>query len=160
MNPPQFEQRAVTLGDREFLLRPLRAEDVDALEACLDEPPVGATMTDSLLQILECEDPADSLALVAETDGAPVGTASLLFSAEEAWLYCVAVRPDMRNLGLGAAVVSRALELARGRGVKRVCAHVRASNLAARRAYEKAGLASVGADGMRGEQLRYQVELA
>jgi RimJ/RimL family protein N-acetyltransferase len=42
-------------------------------------------------------------------------------------------------------------------GIVRLRAHVRADNRRARRAYEKAGFRSVGQDGMRGEQLRYEL---
>lgn len=58
-------------------------------------------------------------------------------------VYCMAVRPDARRRGLGAAVLRGLLAAGRERGVTRAWLHVRAENTAARRLYGKYGFAAV-----------------
>ena len=56
----------------------------------------------------------------------------------------LAVRPDRRRQGLGAALVAAMGAAAREKGLAFLTLEVRESNLPARRLYEKCGFAAVG----------------
>ncbi|MFL6123011.1 GNAT family N-acetyltransferase [Actinophytocola sp.] len=68
---------------------------------------------------------------------AAVGRLALV--GEWGGLYCLAVRPDMRRRGLGAAVLAGLLTSGRERGITRSWLQVRAENAGARRLYQRAG---------------------
>ena len=72
----------------------------------------------SVPEDLEC-DAADATAvhLLAMLDGRPVGTARLLRDEAEGKLGRVAILPDCRGTGAGAALMRAALEELRARGV-------------------------------------------
>ncbi|MGB3443238.1 MAG: N-acetyltransferase [Actinophytocola sp.] len=77
-------------------------------------------------------------ATVLDADGvAAVGRLALV--GEWGGVYCMAVRPDARRRGHGAAVLSGLLRAGRARGVTRAWLHVRAENTAASSLYRKAG---------------------
>ncbi len=77
--------------------------------------------------------------LVAELGDRLAGYAALWFVADEAELGDLAVHPDFRRVGVGAALVGRVLEEARARSVRAIYLEVRTSNRAARRLYERTG---------------------
>jgi amino-acid N-acetyltransferase len=58
--------------------------------------------------------------LVARSEGRPVGCAGLELYGESALLRSVAVEAEWRGRGLGVDLTKAALELAGGRGVRRV----------------------------------------
>jgi ribosomal protein S18 acetylase RimI-like enzyme len=59
----------------------------------------------------------DSLLLVAEADGRPVGILhARLMNHGRAWLEGLRVRPSHRRIGVGRAMTERAMELLRGSG--------------------------------------------
>ncbi|HMM09264.1 MAG TPA: GNAT family N-acetyltransferase [Paracoccus solventivorans] len=72
----------------------------------------------SVPEDLEC-DAADATAvhLLATLDGRPVGTARLLIDGAEGKIGRVAILPDCRGTGAGAALMRAALEELRARGV-------------------------------------------
>jgi N-acetylglutamate synthase-like GNAT family acetyltransferase len=88
-------------------LRPARASDLPSIERLL---------TTSQLPLAGV---ADSLPgfVVAESDGAIVGTAALEVCCDNALLRSVAVAPEWRSRGLGRALVSRVIADAEARGL-------------------------------------------
>ena len=84
-------------------------------------------------------------------------TSKLLKKDDSGWVFNVASHPDFRGRGIVQDLLADLARRARAMGMVRLLAHVRADNRRARRAYEKAGFRSVGQDGMRGEQLRYEI---
>lgn len=76
---------------------------------------------------------------VAEAAGEVVGYAAVWFVADEAELGDLAVHPDHRRRGIGALLLGRALEEARGRAIRVLYLEVRAGNEDARRLYERSG---------------------
>ena len=100
------------------------------------------------------------LTLVAVEAGRVIGMGKVALAGEHAWLHNMNVREGFRGRGVGAELTRRLAAMARQSGARRMFAHVRADNAAARRAYEKAGMRCCCVDGMRGEQLRYGMELA
>jgi N-acetylglutamate synthase-like GNAT family acetyltransferase len=89
-------------------LRPARASDLPSIERLL---------TTSQLPLAGV---ADSLPgfVVAESDGAIVGTAALEVCCDNALLRSVAVAPEWRSRGLGRALVTRVIADAEARGLR------------------------------------------
>jgi predicted GNAT family N-acyltransferase len=84
---------------------------------------------------------AEALHIVAIDGGRLVGTCRLLFEGGVAQLGRMAVEPDMRGRGVGAAVLAEAERTARAEGA----AHMRLdAQRAARGLYERGGFEAVG----------------
>lgn len=68
---------------------------------------------------LELDDlDATAVHLLATQDGRPVGTARLLVAGETAKIGRVAILPELRGTGAGAALMRAALDELRARGVR------------------------------------------
>ncbi len=89
---------------------------------------------------------ADSglLLLVAVRDGDPAGYIYMRLLDPEVEIYSLAVRPETRRKGVGHALVSRALEICRDRGMERIFLEVRDSNAPAVALYAALGFVPVG----------------
>ncbi len=85
----------------------------------------------------------DLCALALETEQGIVGfaLASVLF--EDAELPKIAVLPAYRGQGLGRALLSALIEVAKARGAEKMFLEVRASNLPARKLYERHGFTTL-----------------
>lgn len=81
---------------------------------------------------------------VADSPWGIVGYAGLMQIDDEGHVMNLAVRPDARHLGLGAALVSALLEEARRRGIDRLTLEARPSNAPALALYEAAGFIEEG----------------
>jgi amino-acid N-acetyltransferase len=93
-----------------FDIGPVRADEVAPLLALLS----GAKLPgDGLAEHL-------ATALVARSDGRVVASSALEMYGDSALLRSVAVEESMRGTGLGAAMTSAAIDLARRRGVRRL----------------------------------------
>lgn len=77
-------------------------------------------------------------------DRVPLGYAGMLIAADEGQLLNLAVLPEARRQGIGAALLSALLSEAERRGLRSVSLEVRVSNQAAIRLYERFGFRSVG----------------
>ena len=95
----------------------------------------------ALLQM--AEDPNGSF-LCAFSDGAFAGYAGMLCVLDEGQICNVAVLPEFRRLGVGAALMKAQTEAAKIRGLSFMTLEVRAGNLAAQGLYEKYGWEKVG----------------
>jgi len=87
------------------------------------------------------EHDATALHLLATLDGRPVGTARLLIDGTEGKIGRVAILPDCRGTGAGAAMMRAALDELRARGV--TTARLGAQTHALR-FYEKLGFTAYG----------------
>jgi ribosomal-protein-alanine N-acetyltransferase len=77
---------------------------------------------------------------VARTHGCSVvGFCAFWLVLDEIHINNVAVRPQFRGHGIGSALLHQALAEAKRLGARRATLEVRASNLAARRLYERLG---------------------
>lgn len=85
-----------------------------------------------------------ALAMVAECDGPIVGYICLRRILDECHLLNVTVRPDFRRRGIAARLLSAALDDLRDEGCGYLYLEVRASNLPARRLYERFGFTHIG----------------
>lgn len=87
---------------------------------------------------------SDRVWVVAECGERLLGYAGGLLMADEAHVMNIAVRSDERRMGVGAALLSRVVEEAMGRGAHRATLEVREHNEAAIALYEMAGFHDVG----------------
>ena len=83
----------------------------------------------------------EAVHLVALDDGAVIGTCRLVFRGLGARLGRMAVAPDRRGRGVGAALLDEAERRAREAGAARIALHAqtRARSLYARGGYEERG---------------------
>jgi ribosomal protein S18 acetylase RimI-like enzyme len=79
------------------------------------------------------------LFLVAALGDAVVGTVMGGYDGHRGWVYSVAVRPEHRRRGIGAALLRRLEALLTERGCLKVNLQVRASNAGVIAFYEKLG---------------------
>jgi amino-acid N-acetyltransferase len=89
-------------------LRPAKSADLPNIEQLL---------TASSLPVAGVTDALSGF-IVAEADGAIVGTAAIEICRENALLRSVAVAPEWRARGLGRALVTRAVAEAEARGIR------------------------------------------
>ena len=83
----------------------------------------------------------EALHLVAVEDGLVVGTCRLLFELDAAFLGRLAVRPEWRRRGVGAALLREAAERAGEAGVARISLH---AQLDVRELYAGVGYVELG----------------
>lgn len=81
------------------------------------------------------------LFFVAEIEDAIVGTAMAGFDGRRGWVYAVAVDPDQRRRGVGAALMAAIERALATRGCPKVNLQVLAGNDEAVRFYERLGYA-------------------
>lgn len=86
----------------------------------------------------------DTLYLVVDNEDQILGYCGFLQSFDEADITNVAVAPEMRNSGIGFAMLTELMQQGRARGIECYTLEVRAGNAAAIHLYEKLGFESVG----------------
>ncbi len=124
-----------------MIVRKAAAADIPAVAALeRSEFPDGAD--EGMLARLLAVDGA--VILIAEEEGDLLGYVWARFVLDEGDIGNVAVAPDFRRRGVGAALLRALLEEAARRQAAVVQLEVRESNLAARRLYEKNGFETVG----------------
>ncbi|MGO8702981.1 MAG: GNAT family N-acetyltransferase [Candidatus Brocadiia bacterium] len=141
------------------IIRPLHQADADDLaKNCFPDLPLDDVL-DAVREDLALQEAGQGITLVAVEDGRVGVHVKLLKKDDSGWVFNVASHPDFRGRGIVQDVLAELARRARAMGTVRLLAHVRADNRRARRAYEKAGFRPVGQDGMRGEQLRYELNI-
>ena len=141
------------------MIRPLQQADAaDLAENCFPGLPIEDVL-DAVREDLALQEAGQGITLVAVEDGRVGVHAKLQKKDDSGWVFNVASHPDFRGRGIVQDLLTDLARRARAMGIARLLAHVRADNRRARRAYEKAGFRSVGQDGMRGEQLRYELDI-
>lgn len=122
-------------------VRPLRQDEIASLAGALvevSEAQIANRWREQELGYREL--------LVAEVDGAMVGTVSISNTdvpARSLHLFALEVAPTLRDRGIGGAIVRYVLEEAARRGRRRVYLEVRVDN-PARRLYHRLGFRRVG----------------
>jgi ribosomal-protein-alanine N-acetyltransferase len=123
-------------------IRPALADDLPRLAELERSGFEAAWAATALGEALATE---HALALVAAPGaGDAIGFALFLRCLDEAELLRVAVAPEMRRQGVGAALVAEGLRRLDALGVRRCSLEVRPSNLAARGLYERLGFQPAG----------------
>jgi ribosomal protein S18 acetylase RimI-like enzyme len=136
--------RAATNGDRGFIESLGKRTVMDSVSAMRDpDPPDVLENFDRLLAIVGRR---DHLTLVAEADGVRVGFLLFLDSLPDevtgeaqGFIAYMAVEPERRAGGIGAALLAHAEDEARRRGLPYMAMMVTEENAAARALYERAG---------------------
>jgi ribosomal protein S18 acetylase RimI-like enzyme len=93
------------------------------------------------------------LFLVAQAEGVVVGVIMGAWDGRRGWLHHLAVAQDYRDRGVASALVSEVEQRLRAKGCLKVNLLVQASNLAARRLYERLGYAEMPAMIALGKEL-------
>ena len=140
-------------------IRTLNAGDLDEVaRVCFpenDPDDIRDRLRDELVMLAE----GRGWTLVAECGGAVCGTVHVELSHGRGWVHNVAVCEGRRGQGIAGRLLAEAEGLCRSAGAGSLSLHVRRDNPGACRAYEKAGYRFVAVDGMRGDQLRYRLDL-
>jgi ribosomal-protein-alanine N-acetyltransferase len=140
-------------------IRPLQPADAaDLAKYCFPDLP-SEDVLEAVREDLALQQAGQGFTLVAVEDGRVGLHAKLLKKEDCGWIFNVASQPEFRGRGIAQELFAELARRARAMGIVRLLAHVRADNRRARRAYEKAGFRSVAQDGMRGEQLRYELDI-
>ena len=112
-------------------------EPLAAIEAACFSEPWSATALRLLLGDTAC-------GYVAKLRGRIVGYGGMLLALDEGQITNVAVAPDARRMGCGAAILHAMLADARERGLVQIALEVRVGNTAAIRLYETNGFSVAG----------------
>lgn len=111
--------------------------DVARLERlCFDEP-----WSEASLELLLGE---GAVGWACEEDGTVVAYVGMMLALDEGQVTNVAVHPEHRRRGYGAAVVEALIRDARERGLVQIALEVRVSNAAAISLYERFGFTRAG----------------
>lgn len=121
-------------------IRPYQDEDLDdVLELWRAVFPDGPPWNEPTSVIATKLKVQRELFFVAILDGRLVGTAMSGFDGHRGWVYAVAVAPDVRRRGTGAALMRRVEEELARRGCVKLNLQVRGTNAQAARFYERIG---------------------
>ncbi len=120
-----------------FSIVPMMYKHLDEMAAieneCFSMPWSRQSIADELVNEFACY-------FVAEDErGAVAGYAGMHLIVDEAYITNVAVRSDLRRVGIATALLNRLGTIAREGGIRRVTLEVRESNDPARRCYERLG---------------------
>ncbi len=142
--------RTATRTDVPAILALLADDDIARARAAAGEAPVPEAVDAALWAAFEAihADPRNDL-VVAEADGAVVGTCQLTFTpslsrggAERMTIEAVRVRTDLRGRGVGRAMMEWALDRARERGCRLVQLTTDKRRTEAHRFYASLGFAA------------------
>ena len=107
---------------------------------CFPEDPWSAEMFESSLA-----NPGCTALIVQNRQMTKIVAYGVLYSAaDEADIANIAVMPDCRKQGIGRALLSKMIEIARSGGASRIFLEVRESNAPAQRLYKSAGFVEIG----------------
>lgn len=121
--------------------REMKPEDADAVEAV---EKASFSMPWSRKDFWEHAANERTIYLLAVEDGKVVGYAGTWILDDEAQITNVAVAPERRGQGVGAALMAELIKEAKARGATRMTLEVRPSNTAALALYEKFGFRDCG----------------
>lgn len=120
-------------------IRPFERTDEAQVVALWQECGLWRSWNDPHLDIARKQAAGDGLFLVAEIDGAVVGTLMAGYDGHRGSMNYVGVLPGHRKLGIGRALVSKAEQLLVERGCPKINLQVRTDNLDAVEFYRRLG---------------------
>jgi ribosomal protein S18 acetylase RimI-like enzyme len=120
-------------------IRPFEESDEAQVIALWQECGLWRSWNDPHLDIARKQAAGDGLFLVAETDGAVVGTLMAGYDGHRGSINYVGVLPGHRKSGIGRALMSRAEQLLVERGCPKINLQVRTDNLEAVEFYRRLG---------------------
>ncbi|HUP16733.1 MAG TPA: GNAT family acetyltransferase [Acidimicrobiia bacterium] len=120
-------------------IRPFEQTDEAQVIALWQQCGLQRSWNDPHLDIARRQAVGDGLFLVAEIDGAVVGTLMAGYDGHRGSINYVGVLPGSRRLGIGRALVSMAEQLLVERGCPKINLQVRTDNLEAVEFYRRLG---------------------
>ena len=128
-------------ADEMIIVRQMSEEDIDqvwALEKeCFSMPWSRESFQDMLSN-------PDALFLLAFYDGSCAGYCGCLCSLDEAYVANVAVKKDLRRMGIGYRMLKGLIEQLKERGITSIALEVRSGNREAIWLYDKLGFETAG----------------
>jgi ribosomal protein S18 acetylase RimI-like enzyme len=106
-------------------VRPARSEDHDTILRLWETCGLGQTTEDEWRAITSG---SPDMLLIAEEDGALVGAIVASFDGWRAFVYHLAVAPEMRRRGIGRVLIEEAERQLKARGARRIFALVNERN--------------------------------
>ncbi len=122
-----------------MLIRLYQEADRAAIIALWQECGLTRPWNDPGQDIDFCVGSAEAILLVAELDGAVIGSAMVGHDGHRAWVYYLAASPAQQRGGLGRKLMQAAEDWARARGVPKLMLMVRPENERVRAFYERLG---------------------
>lgn len=126
-------------------IRPYRAADEPAVIALWESCGLLRPQNDPRKDIARKLKVNPELFLVAERDGAIVGTVMAGYEGHRGWINYLAVKPTRQRAGVGRALMTAAERALRAAGCPKINLQVRPENKAAVAFYERLGFAVEGA---------------
>lgn len=120
-------------------IRPFQEADRAAVIALWQACGLTRPWNDPASDIDFCLASAAATLLVAEADGAVIGSAMVGHDGHRGWVYYLAADPAQQGKGLGRALMAVAEDWARTRGVPKLMLMVRPENERVRAFYEALG---------------------
>lgn len=105
-------------------IRPCRLDECEAVLQVWRRAGSVPTVTDDIVSVRRLVGEGPGTLLVAEADGAVIGTIVAGWDGWRGAIYRLAVVPEHHRSGLGGALVDAALQWLRGRGARRCTAIV------------------------------------
>jgi ribosomal-protein-alanine acetyltransferase len=127
-----------------MLIRRGTPADIPDLMALERQSPAAAHWSREQYRTAFSAEAPSRVLLILEEDGAIEGFIAGIALDKEWEIENVVVAESVRRCGFGTKLLQEFLELARGGGVEKIFLEVRASNLAARRLYEKLSFSESG----------------
>jgi ribosomal protein S18 acetylase RimI-like enzyme len=124
-----------------MLLRTGTSSDIDAVLAFWQEATTVASATDDAESLVALLGRSPDALIVAEDDGALVGTAIAGWDGWRGAMYRVAVHPEARRRGIASAMVGEGERRLRAHGARRLHMIVDAGEAPAQRFWRSAGYA-------------------
>lgn len=126
-----------------YEIRPMEKKDCKALYELEQQCFSGASAWDynSILEILNYD---TNIYFVCYEEEELVGYIGLMVAADEGSITNVAVSPNRRRRGIAAALIERAIKVAREKNVTQIFLEVRKTNAPAISLYEKHGFSYIG----------------
>src|SRR5579875_3135276 len=146
LNEKNFSSELATRNGDRFILRSPRPDDVRALldyvnslvDERKDDPDIGIVIDKKKTEEEEKEWLSELLGKIRE------GRAVAIIAESQQRKLHITVGKNHRNLGIGTAMMSKALELSKDIGIRTLELEVFANNLRAIHLYEKTGFTQVG----------------
>ncbi len=122
-----------------MFIRPFQAADRADVIALWQTCGLTRPWNDPASDIDFCLASQEATLLVAEADGAVIGSAMVGHDGHRGWVYYLAASPTQQGKGLGRALMAAAEDWARARGVPKLMLMVRPENAGMRAFYEALG---------------------
>ena len=141
-NALQLERQVATIGEKHYVIRELRTEDIKALIEVQREVYRGNLPWSRSAFVSELVSPLPHLYLCAEYKQKIVAFCGCRINGNDGHVTYVAVLPNYQGMGIGTWLLQQLETFAKSRGCLTMSLEVRLSNRDAQRLYRKLGYVS------------------